>query len=112
MFFSVRVAKGWPVDDDVGEDMSTTQRCRLDSVPELVAWAAEAGRIMCWFAWLLMLTEVLWEKDMRRRAACAMDVGGKSSFGGKDPTVFACSDEGESSYGVLIKLEEPETSDV
>ena len=45
MFFRVRVANGWPT--EVGEDMSTTQDCKLDSVPELVACAAEAGRIMC-----------------------------------------------------------------
>lgn len=45
MFLRASVAKGWP--RDVGEDISTTQRWRFESVPELVAWAAEAGRMMC-----------------------------------------------------------------
>ena len=84
-------------------------------MPELVACAAEAGRMMCWFAWLLMLTEVLCEKDKRRRAACAEEIGSVSPGRGNSAIVLlsiACSVAGDSvSYGVVTKLEAPDMSE-
>ena len=84
-------------------------------MPELVACAAEAGRMMCWFAWLLMLTEVLCENDIRTRAACAEEACCVSPERGRSAFVVlsvACSVAGDSvSYGVVTKLEAPDISE-
>lgn len=61
MFLRYKAAKGAPL--VVGAERSTTQRCRLDSVPELVACAADVGRMMCRSSCFEIVILVAWEKD-------------------------------------------------
>lgn len=104
MFFRVSVAK-----EAVGEDMSTTQRRRLDRVAEIVAWLAEAGRMMCWPEWSLILTAVLcWERAdwSGRPRACSADGWSAGTASELSSTrsgagLLRCA-------GVVAKLDSPE----
>lgn len=74
MFLRVREAKGAAVLVEVGALMSITQRWSMERVPEVVAWLAEAGRMMCAESWLEIEMEVDSEKEGWR-----MRVGSRGS---------------------------------
>ena len=60
-FLRVRPANGCAV--AVGTDMSITHLLRLDKVPEVVAWEAEEGRMICCFEWFEILMAADCEKE-------------------------------------------------
>lgn len=94
MCFKVRPAKGLPL--AVGVLMSTMHLCSMDKVPELVAWLADDGRMMCKPSWFPIVTEVLCENEnCRIRDLSAAEIRADDS-----PTTSLLSSPCASSSGV------------